>query len=403
MNIERWLPFVIALFLIIGCTEKNNPVGYQDQDINQDTISVNLSDYNLQFYTSQDSSANYTENPTLTLGSYTYENQISKAVILLKFPEIPDSIISVQNVNLDIHPKKGNYDNFNFEIGKLNKDWVENEATYNNATSDSTWIIADNFESIITQSVAFADSDSVVIDLPDITEILQEWAEGENYGFILQSEETDKFVELYSSENYESEFLSYRPRLSFDYYSETDSLYSYDEYVAYDVSIFDHPDNIEIIPDKMILSNNHIKRPVMKFDLPIDKFIENPDITDSAAVQTVIINKAELILTKKTDYYFNSDEEWKLYPYILMKENPDEPMTISEDYEFVSNSVLTDEDFEDNQISINVSAIIQALLAKEKSNYGITIKSIRENKDFGFVEFEPNIELKIIYSNPNDF
>ncbi|MEA1972800.1 MAG: hypothetical protein U9N34_05855, partial [Candidatus Cloacimonadota bacterium] len=191
---------------------------------------------------------------------------------------------------------------------------------------------------------------------------------------------------------------TFKPKLTFEYNTETntDSIYTYDEEVRYDASVFTNPENIEIIEDRMIISNGNIKRTVVQFDLEgIDEIYENIS-------ETAVINKAELVLTNIQNY--NPNVNWNLLPYLLKTADPNLSMEFDEDFEFISHTILTEENFNDEgEITVNITAILQALISNEKENYGIMIKSTRENSNFGFVEFNHSVSLNIIYTNPEEF
>lgn len=404
MNIGKSIFFLLTIFLLFSCTEKNNFVSYQNQDINQDSVNVVLD--SLNFYTSQDSTSNYNENPRLTIGNYTFDANEINSYSLLKFPDTPDSINEISNLQLKFYVADiGSDIPVNLKISKITKDWVENEVDINNAYSDSTWILNEQIESLEIEKEIFDISvnDSITIDEMQNLELLKEtitddWANNENYGIVLYSETFESHFQIYSSENYADSLSIFKPKLTFEYNTETntDSIYTYDEEVRYDASVFTNPENIEIIEDRMIISNGNIKRTVVQFDLEgIDEIYENIS-------ETAVINKAELVLTNIQNY--NPNVNWNLLPYLLKTADPNLSMEFDEDFEFISHTILTEENFNDEgEITVNITAILQALISNEKENYGIMIKSTRENSNFGFVEFNHSVSLNIIYTNPEEF
>ena len=399
MNIGKVTIFLLAIFLLFSCTEKNNFVGYQNQNINQDTINVVLD--SLTFYTSQDSSSNYHENPRLTIGNYFFDSNEIKSYSLLKFPDAPDSINEITNLNLKLYVADiGSATPIDLKIGKITKDWVENEVDIDNTYSDTIWVLEDEIEDLdLELNISDINSgDSILVDenlnLELFKELIKnEWANSENYGLVLYSESSDSHFQIYSSENYEDSLSTFKPHLTFEYNTiqNPDSVYVYEEQVKYDASVFTNPDNVEIIADRMIVSNGNIKRAVLKFDIP-----------ETDIEPTAVINKAELIFTNIQNY--NPNNSWKIIPYLLTDEEPAQPMEFEDDYEIIENTIVTDEDFDENgEISINITAIFQSLISNEKDNNGILIKSVRENSNFGFTEFSEDVSLKVIYTNPGDF
>jgi len=405
MNIGKVVVFLAVLILLFSCTEKHNIIGYQNQNIGQDSLNVNLSDYNLSYYTSQDTSSNYSENTILTIGNYTFDNTEVKSYALLKFPDTPDTISTISNLEFDINF----YDveklqSSNIKIAKITKDWMENEVSFTEASTDSTWIFTDNFVDINIEKIAtnVSENDSLLfsqneMDLSELENLIKtDWANDENYGILLYSDDSDSHFQIYSSENYSDSLSTFIPHLKFSYNTENcpDSAFVYDKNVSFDTNVINNPTTVDTISSRMIISNAHIKRTVLKFDIS--------SLTDTLLEKTTIINKAELIFSNIDNY--NPNISWTLYPYLISVETPEQPMQYNEDYEFLSNTVLTNEDFDDNgEISINVSSIIQSLISEQNENYGIVIKSTKENKDFGFIEFSHDVKLKITYTNPDNF
>ncbi|MBT7296944.1 hypothetical protein HN836_04770, partial [Candidatus Woesearchaeota archaeon] len=244
----------------------------------------------------------------------------------------------------------------------INDDWDENEIIWQNGLYGQD--ILDTFN--IWQ-------DSIEVNL-DITDFFNNDSLFIKNGLVIFSDSENNFIECYSSES------EYKPELKI--ITETDTTIIY---ASADTFINSTQPNDEIITNSLIISNICPTRSFLKFSIP-DEIID-PQIT---------INKAEIILESDNNYLSNYN--LTITPYIVHSDSIESTLPSEEDYEYAVGSSI----FENDEISINITPIIQKIISNDYyDNEGIILKSTTENKDFSFINFNiDNIEIKITYTLP---
>ena len=209
----------------------------------------------------------------------------------------------------------------------------------------------------------------------------------------------DSFYVLNSSE------AGYGPKLSFKY-AETDTVFTeYSKIALYDTFITNKIPETETL-NALKISNICPSKMFMKFEMK-DYFIAaTDDINSEEDFNRMTINKAELILTQTGEMYF--DDNISLKPYLMISDDPQIPFVYDEDYEYVPNTVVSTDSLDVGEFTLNVTKVVQALVSSEYENFGIMVRSERENKNFENIEFtapDPNgsdigPRLRIIYTPP---
>jgi len=400
--------FVMILSLVFGCTIKDNFVGAENEHGPQpDTLIISDTLFS-DFYSFEDSIKVFSNNDVFIIGNY-LENQ---SFGLILFSSFPDTITTFEDTIKYTLTIKENYANTdienNLKIAVMKTNWQENEATWLIPEQDSLWSNGDFSEEdyeILNNYEVIVQGDSVEIFFEN--DLITNWINEEidNFGILIYLDERDdSFVVFNSSESANS------PVLNFQYKScEADTVFTeYNKYVIYDTYI----NSKEASPEKMeILKIANIcpTKMFLKFDISQESIIDlTNEIENELDYHRMTINKAELILHQLNDPYI-TDNSLSLKPYLVSLEDPNIPFIYDEDYEYISNTVVSSDSLDNGDFSVDITKIVQAITSGEKENFGIMIKSIYENKDFENIDFvipdstssdinEPYI--KIIYTPP---
>ena len=392
---------VLSIFLILsGCTKKKNTVGIPNGNI-QPIETILGSDLIENNYSFEDSCRNYSDNTTLLVGSY----HNSQAYSLLRFDNFPDTLSSVEgDVKLNLYLKnKINEENIALQFGKIDENWMENKATWTAATDSTDWNSPGDFFSEITPPNWTIIDDSIEVTLP--TDLLQNWLESDstNFGLVIYSSADNSFLEINSSETENA------PRLIFDYKKTADdSIQTYSAAPVSDTFIYSTDNNFTKFENQLIVANIQPTKMFIKFNLSDTIFInmENSGIGNSDDFRRMTINRAELVFHKLDENYYLAGDELTLRPYPVLTANPSIPFTYGDDYEYLTGSSA--DSLNNDEISVDVTEIVQKITSGDYENNGLLLKSTFENKDFSHIEFAPkdyNDEawrpyLKIIYTPP---
>ncbi len=417
--------FLIAVLIIMGCTNKSNLVGTGgNEGPEPESITIG-SEYFSSFHSFEDSLKNFNTDRTV-IGNYEKYDTANQAVTLIKFTSLPDSFYAIEDANLVLSIKnKHNFDNIDnttFKIGRIiNENWYESTALWNAPTDSTSWsgiefslFDGDDFE-LIPDLVMTLEEDSLVIDIPE--NLIENWIDADtlNFGLVFYTPNSDCFLEINSSENGDDDL---RPFITYEYQeTEADTLITNTVYASHDITIFYTDEEYTTFPDQLILSDMQPIKIFMKFEVPDSIFTTTAEniVEDTALfMQRLTINKAELILHNSENDHYPIYGTIYIDPYIVTTDtvdlnytDPYSPFMTSDDYEDLyiasSSDSLGTEEF-----TIDITKIIQKLTAGEYENYGIMLKSIYECRDFIHLEFEIELEdkrpeIRIIFTPPYDF
>ena len=298
---------------------------------------------------------------------------------------------------------KINEENIALQFGKIDENWMENKATWTAATDSTDWNSPGDFFSEITPPNWTIIDDSIEVTLP--TDLLQNWLESDstNFGLVIYSSADNSFLEINSSETENA------PRLIFDYKKTADdSIQTYSAAPVSDTFIYSTDNNFTKFENQLIVANIQPTKMFIKFNLSDTIFInmENSGIGNSDDFRRMTINRAELVFHKLDENYYLAGDELTLRPYPVLTANPSIPFTYGDDYEYLTGSSA--DSLNNDEISVDVTEIVQKITSGDYENNGLLLKSTFENKDFSHIEFAPkdyNDEawrpyLKIIYTPP---
>ncbi len=260
---------LITILLIFGCTDKKNPVGTNGQ---QGPLPIETeigSDQFSNFYSFEDSLKNYNSDKLL-VGNYNSNGFDNQLVTLLKFTSLVDTFYQeITNSKIVLRIRENHdfdvIDNTTLKVGKMNIDWFESTAAWKEPTDSTSWTNAefslndgDDFELLNDLNITLEDEDSLTIVIPD--DLVEEWIlqDSINYGLALFTEDADKFVEIYSSENDDD-----APKVYFDYQETVeDTIATIYRVATHDVHIGTTDDDFAIFPDRLIVSICSVSRSI---------------------------------------------------------------------------------------------------------------------------------------------
>lgn len=417
--------FIIAgliIFVLISCTIKKNPVGFQG-GIQPVSITFDYSIFN-NSYSFEDSVDNYQLNTNFLVGEYNSNNSSKELRSLLRFNDLPDSISSIDgDVTIELQIRnRFNYDiidNTTISVGKLTSDWADSETTWLNATDTLSWSTAGgDFEIIENDTLQISCvEDTLQIKLP--ISIITDWinADSLNFGLILIPQITNAFLEIYSKEYTTDSESEFNPSLSFNYFiSESDTVATeFNNELTNDTFIYSFDEQLTIFENYLTLSNIKPIKMYLDFDLSDSLFINsyNSGIYNADDYRRMTVNRAELILSViDDDPIYPITESIYIKPYYVTSDTLNfddiyQPMLTADDYLFAGD-VNSSDSLQADQIKIDITNVIQFFTSGEIDNKGILLKSIYENKDLRHLSFATRDhydetkrpKLNIIYTPP---
>jgi hypothetical protein len=421
---------IMIMVLLSGCTDKENPVGYNTmgEPVYLETGTANISNV----YSYEDSVNNYVNSSVLTIGN----RGLYETMLLMKIANLPDSLAEFEDTELTlslvVNKQTGSESNI-YNYGRLKQVWDEDEVSYKTATDSSDWEypITEEYSSYdISGEYSIYDTLEIIFAI----ELFYNLEDGKyradslatDHGIYLQRSDADAessdFIEYYS---YGTD-SSLQPKLTFNYKSEVeDSVYT--EWVSstiYDTNLYSCIDGdnsslekYEVFEGELFLQNISPVKMYMELDLDIADFTVSPSNTviDTFQYSNMTINKANLVLHAKSDYY-GSNSYIYTQPALLtvLVEPVENDIPLYEDeYELVSGVKTTQDSLdsvgEDLIYKIEITKEVQAIMTSndDLTGKGLVIRSLRENRDFSYVRFyspEDEIEkrpyLEIYYTLP---
>lgn len=403
---------IFMIVLVFSCTKKNNPVGLNE---GPEPTEIVLTDTSLfkNCYSYQDSLETYTNNNKIIVGNF--DN--AKVKSLIKFTSLPDTVESIENNQLQL--TLVNKDSLNFaralKFARINQAWKENYVNWQNATDSTQWQ-PDAFSDIDFEYELTDWADSTIISIA--SEKFYNEVEGKlvvdsliaENGIAIYAEEeaANSFVEFFSLES------SFSPSLKFNYISsEADSMLTYEEEVSSDIILSEKIDGdnteFEKFENELKISNILPVKMYMNIDFSAETMIENlQNINTTEDLRRMTINKAEIILHKQLEEQFPERTIFTLRPYVVTSEDATFPPNYYEDYTFVSYSNDSTVDSEEDKYSLDITKILQKIVAEEIDYYGLIFRSLEEDADFEFIKFatkfnnDENLRpaIRIIYTTP---
>lgn len=409
--------FFISIIVLsnMGCTTKNNPVGFQP-GVKPHEIYFDYQIFS-QAFSYEDSVRNYAGNNKLLAGNFTANGNQNQAYTLIRNLALPDSVFSLESAcTLKIYiNQRHNWDevnNQNLQIGKVNNYWHVNQADWFNSTDTTSWSENTGFSESDFELLNILNledlQDSLLITLPD--SLVLGWVNNDslNFGITIFGSEENSFIEFNSMEENS-------PLLIFDYReSSSDTLKTYSNNITADTFIYSSSEEFQQFPLEILLANSRPVKSFIRFTLMDTMFInaDSSGIENQLDYSRMTINNAELILSAITDDSYPLSGSISLTPYLVLQDSlilgdVSAPVFATDDYETLYDGASTDS-LNTTEFSLKLTQIIQSITSGERENYGILISSILENKDFVYQKFagpdHPDESLrprlKIIYTPP---
>ena len=403
---KQWLILVGLLTLFFGCTDKKNNIGFENQNPPQEILfgdSIFVETNGAKFYSFEDSLKNYQSNDKLIVANYPKFESNNEIRTLFRLITLPDTVLSIDSeieMTIPIINSSQDFTASDLKFGKVSTNWSETKATWFSAidsTDTPNWNNpGGDFEDIDFEEVT-VENDTVFVTIQE--ELLIEWINdiNANYGIIVYTQTPDLIIEFNSSESINS------PRIKFTYTNKNEESVDFNKSFTYDTFIAETNDIFSIYQDRLILSNIQPIRSYLKFNLDKDYF----NITDSTEFKRITINKAELYFTRKTENEYFEQSTFSIKPYLVsnvLEDTTDEsePMIADDDYEDLYNITSIDslKMSEPDLFKVDISKMVQSYISNNTENNGILLRSIYESKDLKYLEFEPSVQLRIIYTLP---
>jgi len=403
---KRWLILVGLLTLFLGCTDKKNTVGFENQNPPQEIIlndSIFVETNGAKFYSFEDSLKNYQSNDKLIVANYPKFGSNNEIRTLFRLITLPTSVLSIDSeikMTLPIMNSSQDFTASDLKFGKITTNWSETKATWYSAidsTDTPDWNNpGGDFEEIDFQEV-IVESDTVFITIQE--ELLTEWIDdiNANYGIIIYTQTPGLVIEFNSSESI------YSPKINFTYTNSNEESVDFNKSFTYDTFIAETDDVFSIYPNQLILSNIQPIRTYLKFNLDKSYF----NIIDSTQFKRITINKAELYFIRKTENEYFEQTTFSIKPYLVSDiledtTSENEPMITDDNYEDLYNITSVDslKTSETDFFKVDISKMVQSFISNNTENNGILLRSIYESKDLKYLEFEPSVKLRIIYTLP---
>ncbi len=413
MNIGlRTVGIIMVISLVmISCTQKDNIVGTNGPG-GPTPLSTTIDHTSFTEIYSYEDSCSYNNSNTMVIGNYETETSYG----LLRFTSLPDTFSEISSFNISLEIKdRYNFDivdNTTLKLAKINDiEWYENATWW--VTSDSTDWNEEHFSDAVYTDLLpeeyeiECEEDSINIIFSETT-ILEDWInEDVNSGLVIYSD-TDGFMEIYASEYSTDE----NPILTFEYReTEEDTLITETIATCYDCTIYETDSNYEKWQDELKISNIQPINIYTKFDLLESSFVnvlpDDYEIADNDTalfLQRITINRAELVLNNNGINAYPLNGSIYLSPYFVLADTintdlPEFPLLSNDDLDDLYISSSTDT-LQSEQITIDITKVIQYYISGEYENKGIVLKSLNINDNFIHTEFDLEPEIQIIFTPP---
>ena len=400
---KKGIVLISIIFILIGCTKKNNPTGF-NSTFDMKTKTINWQNFD-RAYSYEDSIKN---SDSINLITGKFNNVESK--ILLKFKSFPDSVFQVQNTMLKMTiNKKFNFDNpiqDDIKIGLLQTDWKESKATWFTTGDTIEW----------KNSSAFSDEDYTLFELDSFgfeddtlsvtfdDNIVKNWINADtlNFGLVIFTQKDSSFLYFNSSEAGSDEL---KPTLSFDYkITETDTIVShYSKAANYDTFIYHKvgDENLAYFNNDIKLSGMMPTASFIHFNISDTMFINDPQsgIFNENDYHRITVLRAELYLYPEEQNSFPAEGNMSIRPYLVISDsvssdNPTLPLDFGTDY--ISYGKTTVDTLNATMYKIDVTYAVQSIISGtytntgvfgECKNYGIVLKTLKENLSYEYLNF----------------
>ncbi|HNX36961.1 MAG TPA: hypothetical protein PKI15_01255 [Candidatus Cloacimonadota bacterium] len=373
------LTFLAVLTLFSACTRKNNLTGNNWSDVKPRTFTDSLFTEGFSF---ADTAKVSGYESTLLCGKMGDR----EAVAMMRFTGLPaDSLLAtVTEAKLTLKFKRRSPEprsTLKLNLFRLRGHW----------TADSTYAVVDDsivvFDPAIPEyTVPDVSADSTYsITIPN--DVISSWSDDTATGFCIAMRSSENgWSEIYSIDSGSS-----GPKLSFKYRLTTDSatstLKEYSSSAVSDSYRITAPFGSEL-NNRWLIRNINPSRLYVKFAVNPSSFRGmNGAPLDSLSLKRLTINKAELVLYKKTNPYYGSSIPYGLKAYNVTRDSLSSAISLQEgDYELMTLNPSSTGFINADSVVVNVTAMVQGYISGDIPNYGVMIQSTQEMTNFGELE-----------------
>jgi hypothetical protein len=394
MIMRNTLLCLLVVLLATGCVTKKNRVGF-DNSSNVHPREVILSDVLDSYYSYEDTAKAYVSNPYSLAGM----SRGTRAVSLIRFASVPE--VDYSNARLVLYPTDLTHGvGLNLHIGLVRESWTEDQATWGAASTSTAWTDPDHkYDPVADCGLIIAAADSIVIPLPDSLLDLWNSDDDENYGMAIYSEDPTGYIV------WNSRYSGTKgPLLRFEYVASGATTTSrYSMAASADANLFDKAvDNTTF--DTMEINSAAPERMFVQCDLSLDAFqAALPDtakFADEQQFKRSTINRAELVIPVDATGTEFVTSQAAVYALLVYGDNPTVPIASTHLKAFAYTDASYMSSGADH-ISVDVTPLVQAIIAGTYPNHGFVIRAYYESRDFTHVKFSPDdVKLRVIYTLP---
>ncbi len=386
LMIKRLIFLATCTLLLFACNNKENNIGITQSDLIP--MAGQIDSFSQEFSFRDSISVNGENYKLLVANTQEVESQA-----IVSFAYLPDNVEYIADATLTFYTDLKPEGDMEFKIKRIEQDYLESQATWQEASEGETWDEDLIFESI-TPAVTLTDTvagriDSLVFNLP--VEEIKTWTETDQALFTLMVyTESNNYIELYSSENSKNPILNFKYMLN----SETEEK-EYSRNAFKDTYIVNDKLGLEQVWAPMIsLSNMTPKRAFLKFDLDTNLILnQEGDNLTQFQKDHLTVNSAYIRLYVKNFSFFDGNRSVYITPYRVMEEVTDIAMIDKiNNLEYLNNtgtSVATIESAPDSTqyVDVKITPILQGFISGEKDNFGIVMTSSYQSTNFDAIEF----------------
>jgi hypothetical protein len=388
LMIKRLLVLMTFALLFSACTTKENAINITQSNLYP--LAGEIDSLSNEFSFRDEISVNGENYKLLVSNTEELESQA-----ILSFAYLPDNVEYITDATLTIYSDLKPAGDMEFKIKRLEQEYLESEANWEEASSGIAWdpelIFDSDIESIVSSDTIGTAVDSLVFTLSN--EEIKTWTENDQslFSLILYTE-SDNYIELYSSEHTKGPILTFNYKLNSDATDLEDRVYERNSFK--DTSIInDKLGTDQTWNNVMKINNLPPTRSFLKFDVNTDDLInqDGEELTDFQ-IEHLTINSAYLRLYIKDYSYLPTSRLLYLTPFRVTSEVSEEEVIDSDNLEYLINtgtsvSTIIAEADTTQYIDVKITPIVQGFISGEKDNFGIVMRSSYQSTNFDWVEF----------------
>lgn len=377
-----WVTFTLVLF---ACNNKENNINITQSDLIP--MAGQISSFSEEYSFRDEISVNGENYKLLIANTEEVQSQA-----LLSFAYLPDNVEYITDATLTLYTDLKPYGEMEFKVKRLEQEYLEAEADWNQASESVDWdqnlIFDSQTPSITLTDTVAASIDSLVFDLSE-AEILT-WTETEESLFsLIIYTESDNYIEIYSSENSKNPVLKFNYRLNSENEEKEYERNAFkDTYIVNDKLGLD-----QIWTSTLTVGNMTPRRAYFKFNIDASSLLNQDGQTLTDFQQDhLTINSAYVRFYIKDFSFLEGNRSVYLTPWRVKEEVTETTKIDSDNLEYLINTGTTiatikSEPDSTQYIDLKITPILQGFISGEKDNYGIVMTSSYQSSNFDIIEF----------------